>query len=84
VFISASVWYILVFFQAHLVYFRETEVATLAARTVGSDQRWDRIRITGVDSSRILCFSFRPRSGPGVKNMGKTGTGSGVTFKFRQ
>ena len=28
VFISASVWLILVFFQAHLVYFRETEVAT--------------------------------------------------------
>jgi len=29
VFISASVWCILVFFQAHIVYFRETEVATL-------------------------------------------------------
>jgi len=29
VFISALVWFILVFFQAHLVYFRETKVATL-------------------------------------------------------
>jgi len=29
VFISASVWFILVFFQAHLVYFRVSEVATL-------------------------------------------------------
>jgi len=32
VFISASVWFILVFFQAHLVYFRETKAATLNAR----------------------------------------------------
>jgi len=30
-------------------------------------ERWDRIRITGVDSGRILRFSF----GPGVKNLGK-------------
>jgi len=28
-----------------------------------NDQRWDRIRIAGVDSGRILRFSF----GPGVK-----------------
>jgi len=34
VFISASVWFLLVFFRAHLVYFRETEVATLNAREV--------------------------------------------------
>jgi len=82
VFISASVWFILVFFQDHLVYFRETMTATLAARTVGSGQRWIRIRITGVGYSRILRFSFGPRSGPEVKNMGKTGPG--VTFQFRQ
>jgi len=34
VFISASVSFILVFFQAHLVYFRETEVAALNASEV--------------------------------------------------
>ena len=43
-------------------------------------QRWDRIRITGVDSGRILRFSFGPGSGTGVKNLGKTGPGIGVTF----
>jgi len=43
-------------------------------------QRWDRIRITRVDSGWILRFSF----GPGVKNLAKTGPGSGVTFQFRQ
>jgi len=32
-------------------------------------QRWDRIRITGVDSGRILRLSFGPGSGPGVKNL---------------
>jgi len=32
-------------------------------------QKWDRIRITGVDSDRILRFSFRPGSGPIVKNL---------------
>jgi len=40
-------------------------------------QRWIRIRITGV-----LRFSFGPGSWPGVKNLGKTGSGSGVTFLF--
>ena len=45
-------------------------------------QRWDRIRISGVDSGRILRFSFRPGSGPGVKNLWKNGPGSGVTFNF--
>ena len=35
-----------------------------------------------VDSGRILRFSFRPGSGPGVKNLGKTGHGPGVTFQF--
>jgi len=45
-------------------------------------QRWDRIRITGVDSGRILRFSFGP--GSGVKNLGKNGPGSGVTFQFPQ
>ena len=34
-------------------------------------QRWDRIRITGVDSGTILRFSFGPVSG--VKNFWKTG-----------
>ena len=36
-------------------------------------RRWGRIRITGVNSGRILRFSFGP--GPGVKNMRKTGPG---------
>jgi len=33
----------------------------------GVQQRRDRIRITGVDSGRILRFYFGPR--PGVKNL---------------
>jgi len=48
--------------------------------SVGVAQRWDRTRSAGVDYGRILRFSF----GPEVKNLGKTGTGSGVTFQFRQ
>jgi len=44
--------------------------------------RWDRIRSARFDSGRILCLSFRPGSGPGIKNLGKTGLG--VTFQFRQ
>jgi len=43
-----------------------------------------RIRGTGVDSGRILRFSFRPGSGAEVKNLWKTGPGSGVTFHFQQ
>jgi len=43
-------------------------------------QRWLWIQSAGVDLSRILRFSF----GPGVKNLWKTVTGSGVTFQFRQ
>jgi len=31
-FVFASVWFILAFFQAHLVYFKKTEVATLSGR----------------------------------------------------
>jgi len=45
---------------------------------------WYRIRNTGVDSGRILRFSFGPESGPGDKNLGKTGHGPGVPFQFRQ
>jgi len=45
-----------------------------------TSQRWGRIRITGVDYGRILRFSF----GPGVKNLGKNGPGTGVNFQFRQ
>ena len=37
---------------------------------------------TGVDSGRILRFSFWP--GSGVKHLWKTGPGSGITFPFRQ
>ena len=58
---------------------RQQKQSTLSVR-----QRWDRIRITGVDSGRILHFSFGPGSGPGVKNLWKTGPGSGVTFPVRQ
>jgi len=39
-------------------------------------------RITEVDSSRILRFSFGPGSGLGFKNLGKTGPGD--IFQFRQ
>jgi len=39
---------------------------------------------SGVDSGRILFFSFGPGSGPGVKNLWKTEPGSGVTLQFRQ
>jgi len=45
-------------------------------------QRWDGIQITGVDSGSILRYSFGPGSGAGVKNLGKTGPGSGVIFQF--
>jgi len=48
------------------------------------NQRWDRTRITRVDSSRIMRFSFRPATGAGVKNLWKTGPGIRVTFPFRQ
>jgi len=47
-------------------------------------QRWYRIWSAGVDSGKILHFSFGPGSGHGVKNLGKTGPGSGVTFQFLQ
>jgi len=43
-----------------------SEVATLISTR---QQRWDRIWITGVDSGRILRFSFGLGSGPGVKNL---------------
>ena len=49
-----------------------------------SQQRLDRIRIIRVDSGRILRFAFGPGTGPGVKNLGKTGPGSEVTFQFLQ
>jgi len=39
---------------------------------------------SGVDSGRILRFSFGSGSGPVVKNLGKNGPGSGVIFQFRQ
>jgi len=48
----------------------------------GVQQRWD--RITKVASGRILRFSFGPVSEPRVKNLGKAGSGSGVTFQFQQ
>jgi len=38
----------------------------------GYHQKWDRIRLTGVDSGRILRISFSVEAGPGVKNLGKT------------
>jgi len=41
-------------------------------------QRWPWIRSAGVDSGRILRFSF----GPGIKILWKTGPGA--TFQFRQ
>jgi len=44
--------------------------------TISGNQRWDWNRGAGVDSGRILRFSF----GPGVKNLGKTGPE--VTFPF--
>ena len=47
-------------------------------------QRWDRIRITGVDSGRILRFSFGLGSGPESKIWKKNGSGAGITFQFRQ
>ena len=50
--------------------------------TSATHQRYNRIRITGVDSDRILRFSFGVGFGPRVKNLGKTG--SGVIFQFRQ
>ena len=43
-------------------------------------QRWNRIRITGVDSGRILGFSFGP--GSGVKHLGKAGPGPESLFHF--
>jgi len=43
-------------------------------------QRWDRIRSSGVDSGRILRFSFGP--GFEVKNLGKTRPGFGSLFNF--
>ena len=45
-------------------------------------QRWPWIRRAGVDSDRILRFSYG--SGPGVKVLWKTGSVPGVTFQFRQ
>ena len=47
-------------------------------------QRWPRILSAGIDSGKILCFSYGPVSGPGVKNVWKIGPGTGVTFQFRQ
>jgi len=55
-------------------------------------QRWPWIRSAGVDSSRILRFSFGPgsgvknlwKTGPGVKSLWKSGNGSGVSFQFQQ
>jgi len=58
----------------------ETEKVTLG--TSGFWQRWYRIRSAGVDSSRILRFSFGP--GPDVKNLWKNGPRYGLTFPYRQ
>jgi len=54
------------------VTFLGTGVKTVTPITSSSDsdQRWDRIRSTGIDFGRILRFSFRPGSGPGAKNLG--------------
>jgi len=41
-------------------------------------QRWDRIWITGLDSGRIVRFSFGP--GSGVKNLGKPDPESLIYF----
>jgi len=60
--------------------FKKTKLATLLG--CSERQRWDRIQINGVDSGRILRFSFGPGTGPGVENLGKTGPGSGVIFRF--
>jgi len=43
-----------------------------------------RIRSARVDPGRILRFSFRPDAGAEVKNLWKTGPGSGVTFHSQQ
>jgi len=45
---------------------------------------WDWNQSAGIDIGRILRFSFGPGSGLGVKYLGKTRPGSGVTFQFRQ
>jgi len=39
-------------------------------------QRWDRMRITGVDSGRILRFSFGPGTRTGSQKFGKNRTRS--------
>jgi len=39
----------------------------LSPNTSAARQKWDRIRVAGVDSDRILRFFFG--SGPGVKNL---------------
>jgi len=59
---------------------------TWVRRPLEKKQRWHRIRRTGIDSHRILRFSFWPGIRRGVKNLWKTrsGPGSGVTFQFLQ
>jgi len=51
--------------------FGSTKSKIQSMHTSGRQQKWDRTRITGVDSCRIVCFSFGRGSGPGVKKFVK-------------
>jgi len=65
-----------------MIIFSESRDPNRVPKTPWKKQRRYWNRITRFDSGRILRFSFGP--GTGVKNLWKTGPGSGVTFPFRQ
>jgi len=70
------------FWHRHWFGKKNEESRRSTLRHSGPWQKWYRIQSAGVDSGTILRFSFKPGSGPWVKNLWETG--SGVTFQFWQ